>query len=387
MEAAEMDPSLWGRLPNTLLQRIFSNLPIKSLAKFRIVSKKINMFPLDSAFSGLHATLSPPTFMLIITQMPPKTRRRKDVIRCIDQHGIPHMFQWDFVCLSSFFRRLQLFPRASAGGFLCFFLGEYSSTPNVYYIFNPLTKEWRTFRSVHEILDPAIVGMHFDAQNMSCKLIVGADRLASEDTRKAFMYDTMQATWKEIKPLPNRYIKAATSPVSIRGSLYWLAEEASVWSSGQRWVLGFDMDKEIWTEIIAVSNDFLPVCLGELDGRIAMITVRPRKEGFQLWRLDEEEQRWMWVQDIHIVNAPPGYFCQAFTGVASDGVWWLMENRFGTIVKYDMREKSLHVFMGKNDCRDGGTVCASSLGFEPSFLRLGDLVRFDCGKKTVEIGT
>ncbi|GLJ32720.1 hypothetical protein SUGI_0658310 [Cryptomeria japonica] len=382
-----MDPTLWGRLPPSILNRIFATLPIHSLLRFRTLSKNYNNLPLHPAFARLHRSLAPPTLMLI-THI---SSTNSHLIQCVDENASHHLFHWDFLHLSSVFRRLQLIARASASGFLCFSLAEKGSNssegPKVFYICNPITRQWRTFRLPSEIADPLIVGMFFDGQTGSCKVIAGANLSGSHQSGRAFVYDGLGASWKEIAPLPNLYAKASP-PVSIGGRLYWLVEEANVWGSGQRWAIGFDTDKEIWREPISVSKEFVPLCLGESQEKLVLLTMEEPTSGelaIQVWNLDQK-LKWVWEHTINIkvdvVNAPAGcrYSFRPTGGVVSGGVMWLTENRFQTVVKYDLRQQTplgsqAFVKYVSPVCSD--KLLVYPLGFEPTVNRIEDCINFN----------
>ena len=161
----ELKPSLWSNLPDHLIERVLTRLPVAIFFKFRCVCKSWHNLLYSPVFLQAYAeapTQSP--WFLMFTDDDYRDGSTFD----------PILNKWHHIPFPSLPQNETFFPAAAAGGLVCF--GCYADGWKTFVVCNPLTKAWR---ELPPMLNPPFrlytVGMVVDRDTKSYKVLVAGN--------------------------------------------------------------------------------------------------------------------------------------------------------------------------------------------------------------------
>lgn len=161
----ELKPSLWSNLPDHLIERVLTRLPVATFFKFRCVCKSWHNLLYSPVF--LQAYAEAPTqgpWFLMFTDDDYRDGSTFD----------PILNKWHHIPFPSLPQNETFFPAAAAGGLVCF--GCYADGWKTFVVCNPLTKAWR---ELPPMLNPPFrlytVGMVVDRDTKSYKVLVAGN--------------------------------------------------------------------------------------------------------------------------------------------------------------------------------------------------------------------
>ncbi|OMP01690.1 hypothetical protein COLO4_11671 [Corchorus olitorius] len=336
-----MGGSISNEVPEILIMDILSRLPLKSLLRFRCVSKSWcssfenpnfytnNRLPSTSKNQNPINRLNQ-NFLLIYGRRASlftleKKQEKVDVKEDENNHT-PRLL-----------RNLSLRITHPCNGLLCLqenYFPKYKtqiSVPRTITLWNPCTKQIKilpefTISPPHYTCKYDIefdsIGFGFDRKSNDYKVIVFVtykytrdEHLMKAITREAHLYSLSRNSWKQITPPPPNFgfglANEACSPyynlgnkacsTYIDGICYWGVSNGPV-----AFILSFDMVEEAYSTIsLPDSICKLEVHITSIDELVAAIHVLPREEGmdeqsFDLWVLLDIGCSNSWIKKLKI---------------------------------------------------------------------------------------
>eukprot|EP01018_Ginkgo_biloba_P020164 Gb_12311 [translate_table: standard] len=253
-----MDPSVWERLPEEILELILARLPLKSMLRLRTVCRKWNGLPLNKRFARLHSISEhvTPGFVMCARR---SFMRSEDLERSgsnlSHRIGLTKWLRLPFkigskLSLPSGLIRLE----ASAGNLLCFSeFKEWRRGPVNYYVCNPVTKCCRNLPDRVEKGATQLTGMAVDIASGHYKVLIAVYAGNGEQVRNddsvhnlyADVYDSRTNQWKRAhKMSPAAKLVPGSLAVFCKGELFWLVS-----CQNKIALLVFNMAKEDWRVI------------------------------------------------------------------------------------------------------------------------------------------
>ncbi|CAM6083956.1 unnamed protein product [Calypogeia fissa] len=308
-KSVKMDSQIWSRLPDDVIERILSWLPIRNLFTFRCVCKKWKNI------------VSNPSFLQLCSQAP--NQGPWFVFFLGDDYNTGSSFdptsnKWYPLTFPSFPGTPQG-PVASHGGLVCF-LVEMTDEENrgLFYMCNPLTKDWielpRILTDFDKVLlelpcmitdfDTIVMGIEVNHNTKAYKVVVAGSNplpelLGDQEVNieeadgciiKAFVYDSsIPWGWKISSTLVIEG-QFTSKNVMCSGLLYCV-------TSRPFGLIAFDVAKEVWIELEVLMPRLLTCCfLIESQGSLMMVGGLGRfgvPTSIHIWRLSPTLQ---WVK-------------------------------------------------------------------------------------------
>lgn len=255
-EEIPMEPSVWERLPEEILELVLARLPLKSILRLRTVCHKWNRLPLSKRFVRLHSISEhfSPGFVMCARR---SFMRSEDLERSGSnlghRIGITKWLRLPFkvgskLSIPSGFIRLE----ASAGNLLCFSeFKEWRSGPVNYYVCNPVTRSCRNLPERVEKGATQLAGMTVDADSGHYKVLIavsaGGQTTNDQPLQKLFadVYDSRTDQWNRAQKMsPVAKVVPGSLAVFCKGEFFWLVSSQS--GTG---LLIFNMEREDWRAI------------------------------------------------------------------------------------------------------------------------------------------
>jgi F-box interacting protein len=297
-----MERNCSGNVPEGLLMEILSKLPVKSLMRFKCVSKSMYALITSPHFITKHLTSHNPhrgailrrgdgldgryrTNMLISGRKPPRlSTLSNETLELSGDVDLSQLFQDEVTGL------VILGP---CNGVLCFVANVLTKGPDqkadyVIVLWNPATRESRMLPPINfgfnivssDMFDPNFgiymsseFGFGFDPKTNDYKVVRILDFFRFP--RKAVVYNLSTNSWRKIdsSPTSSYNLELPRFPSCLNGVLYWLAIHYP-WPFGDdgRHLISFDMSDEVFQDLpllpqgsrsedIAVINDSLTLIL------------------------------------------------------------------------------------------------------------------------------
>lgn len=255
-EEIPMEPSVWKRLPEEILELVLARLPLKSILRLRAVCHKWNKLPLSKRFARLHSISQHfnPGFVMCARR---SFMRSEDLERSGSnlghRIGITKWLRLPFkigskLSIPSGFIRLE----ASAGNLLCFSeFKQWRRGPVNYYVCNPVTRCCKSLPERVEKGTTQLAGMTVDVDSGHYKVLIavsaGGQTVNDQPLQKLFadVYDSRTDQWKRAaKMSPLAKLVPGSLSVFCRGEFFWLVSSQS--GIG---LLIFNMEREDWRVI------------------------------------------------------------------------------------------------------------------------------------------
>lgn len=298
-----MDPEMWGKLPEPIMETILSYLPLPYLLPMRTVCKKWNYLLQTSSFLSTqrHLTVQCSSYVLtynepafsafsFFQQGPELYYLRSSSLYC------PVSKNWFNMSLDCLPIR-DFYITSVGGGLLCFVAhnGPQAATHRevVLGVCNPATRTWRIlprWGGSKAYNMPHFVAMVVDNFRRSYKIIlIDHDRLATRT------YDSVRMVWTKSDDVPSRhnfpYYDRCPSQAVFRGNTLVCSTQCKTGISS------YDMDTCVWESYhVSLPNMLSNVHLVQHHNRILMISrvMKAKYEGsdrVQISELDPEGLR------------------------------------------------------------------------------------------------
>ncbi|GAB2233289.1 hypothetical protein Droror1_Dr00002508 [Drosera rotundifolia] len=301
-------------IPNEILLQILAHLPIKSIFKFKSVSKQFQSLPKDPYFITLHNRVSSRHPMVLIEVF--ETSITRPPIISIDYEMGSSEFHLGLSWLND---RVRV--RASCNGLICCAsIGD----KGVYYVCNPMTRE---FRVLPRCLERNVTRFYPDGEatlvGIACEgdggkgfsvVLAGNHRSFGHRPEKRFVckvYDSRTNGWRKFITIQEEDFSSQISRnqvVFARGMLHWLMIKSSC-------LLVLDLGNDVWRRLaLPVGIVGCRVYLLEMDGCVSVVQIRDA--WMSIWVLrDYVTEIWEMVDKVSlrcIRGMVPGIFpiCQ-----------------------------------------------------------------------------
>ncbi|KAJ4870860.1 F-box protein [Raphanus sativus] len=300
--------------PDEVILQILARLPVKSLFRFKSVSKSWHTLPSDTYFISLFNQLSLKNQTLVAEVPDSSALISVDNLRGVSEFSLE-------------FLRDRVMIRASCNGLLCC-----ASVPEkgVYYVCNPSTREFRTLprsreRHVTRFYpdgEATLVGLACDVGRKGFYVVMaGYHRSFGHRPDGSFVclvFDSVSNKWRKFVSALEDDCGGFThmsknQVVFVNGRLHWLM-------SGLCYVLALDLEHDVWRKVslpdeIRCSGGNR-VYLLELDGFLSVIQLSD--VWMKIWKMrDYVSEVWCVVDSISlrcIKGLVPGIFPICQTG-------------------------------------------------------------------------
>ncbi|CAH2058109.1 unnamed protein product [Thlaspi arvense] len=294
-----------------IIKEIFLRLPLKSLAKFKTVSKEWRWILESKTFNDLHLS----------NQKSGKSRRKILAgykCDCCDRPNLsPVAGDEEFVYLHCDTSR----PSMSCDGLVCI------PEPGWVNVLNPPTGELRRFPSGPDpvpcpiaSLDRHVPELWFNYFPGNWAMGFGRDKVTGRYKVVRMCFDPVECDvlavetgeWRKLRAPPPYEVQSGRRSACVNGSIYWLEVAFYV---GYK-ILGFDLHTEEFHDVKSLPRPYLSTGTAQilnLDDRLAISITMQRQQKLEIWCMDSEEERWSKAYSICLAGvAPtePGY------------VWW-----------------------------------------------------------------
>ncbi|KAH7439627.1 hypothetical protein KP509_04G069400 [Ceratopteris richardii] len=287
-----LDPRIWSRLPEKLIERVVASLPLPSFFRSRLVCKRWYSLLFSDSFLELCAKVRParPWFLLF---------RRGDWSEA---------FVFDAVGRAWFRLDLSFLPprftvAAAAGGLLCC-ISEERGRKTVL-ICNPLTRACVQLPSSLQDRFVPTVGLVVDSVTRAYQAVVAGDDLISPFAVKNLtteVYDSRLQQWRMTAPLPRLCNLESGKATYANGFFYCM--NYSPFS-----VLAYDTESGSWSKIQAPMRRFLRTPnLVECRGRLVLVAAVEKNKlnvpkSIRIWGLQHSRTSW-----VELERMPQGLY-------------------------------------------------------------------------------
>ncbi|XP_059627631.1 F-box/kelch-repeat protein At3g06240-like [Cornus florida] len=221
-ESCEEEVKPLPSLPEPILVEILSKLPVKSLLRFKCVSKSWRSLISDSPFMKKHLNQS-----LALTKSSFETQRLliatiRPPYRLYTASFRSSMFEIDVEKIKFLFPNNPVHPRCSVvgsgNGLICMevdFLSKPIEDFWFIYIFNPSTRE---FMQIPDREFPRNFGFGYDHCSDDCKLVKITDN-------SVYVYSVSVGSWRKVQDFPeyNDGLIASEPMVELNGVIHWIS--------------------------------------------------------------------------------------------------------------------------------------------------------------------
>ncbi|ESQ53010.1 hypothetical protein EUTSA_v10016886mg [Eutrema salsugineum] len=276
-----------------LIEDIFLRLPLKSILKFKTVSKQWRSILESRSFVESRMKVQKKPKILAAGD-----HRSQSLFREGDTEEI------DIVYINS--RDAATRPSLTCDGLVCI------PVPGWVNVLNPSTGEFVSFPS-----GPDPVTNHYDDNLIFTEtwwnifpaywaMGVGRDKVSGSYKVVRMFFDPIPyceildvdiGEWREVKPPPYK-VEPRRKPAFVNGSLYWIE---MIKSDN---VFALDLHTEEFRDVVP----FPPTCavadqLVNLEDRLAIVTAYTKPWEFEIRVLDEQEETWSLVYSISLANS------------------------------------------------------------------------------------
>ncbi|CAL5383126.1 unnamed protein product [Camellia sinensis] len=246
-------------LPRDVLFDILSRLPIKTLIKFRLVSKNCLSLIQHPHFITLHQTrsISKPTsednHIFIYYESIDYTKQFYSVCSSRDSDSlIEHKrFEFPFKSFNGYVRIV-----GSSNGLVCLFDTNYFSCLGNLFLWNPIVGKFKKLPDSHlscrfrDTFSHMVVGFVFVYEINEFKVVeilYDSDREAVPDV---LVYSLEANSWRKVEAIAPCYMPNCwCSNVCVNGSVHWLALKRPGIGFLYDSIMSFDMSNEVFREI------------------------------------------------------------------------------------------------------------------------------------------
>lgn len=282
-EEVTLESSVWGDLPEELVDRILAWLPPLFVIRLQGVCKR------------WHGILNERGFLRLLSQLPTHgpcflmTQKNGDFWHsAVYSHPMGAWHSLPLICTPKKAHSLI----ASAGGLLCFSALE--GRHDELFVCNPLRRECKQLPGMHHIRQLGFVNMFMDRKSRCYRIVAAGDYsyMGSGRPLPTEVYDSKSDTWTVYKSVPLGNLHSSKSAF-CNGRLYCL-------TSSPCGLVAFDMDRGMWESIpVRMPRSLLDAFLvaGEcgrllLVGRVGLYSVH---QSMRMWDLNLQQMDWIEV--------------------------------------------------------------------------------------------
>ncbi|CAK9199185.1 unnamed protein product [Sphagnum troendelagicum] len=289
----ELDPKIWSKLPEEVVERVLVHLPLQSLVRMRAVCKKWDHYVFTGAFAKMRAE----------TTLPPPPQKPWIVMTSTEKSLFAYdsgMDTWHDVPIP--FNAQELHVVASAGGLLCF-SNAWFQWPGMY-VCNPMTQKWRQLPPMNTWMI-STVGMVYEeaATPASFKVLVCGRR--EDHGMITEVYDSKTNLWTVgSTPTPAARKYGGDASLWCDGVFYCLTFPFSTLC-----LLAYDLQQGSWHELpVRMPAPIMSPSLVECKGRLMLVGGIEEQMVFkiQIWELDSK--KWEWIE----LERMPPQLCKDF---------------------------------------------------------------------------
>ncbi len=281
-----LDPKIWSKLPEELLERVLVHLPLQSLVRMRAVCKKWDHYVFTGTFTKLRAEALQQKPWIVMTSTEKSLFAYDSGLDTWHDVSIP-------------FNAYELHVVAAAGGLLCF-SNAWFQWPGMY-VCNPMTQKWRQLPPMNTWMI-STVGMVYEEAARTFKILV-CGRL-EDHSMITEVYDSKTNSWT---------MGGTPSPARKYGG------DASLWCDGIFYcltfpfstlcLLAYDLRQGAWHEVpVRMPAPIMSPSLVECKGRLMLVGGLEEQMVFaiQIWELDSI--KWEWIE----LERMPAELCKDF---------------------------------------------------------------------------
>ncbi|GLJ24787.1 hypothetical protein SUGI_0473990 [Cryptomeria japonica] len=226
-ETLEMDVEVWSKLPEELLMRVLSHLPIPIMRKFKFVCKSFNC-------QQIHSSVPPYAYPAFVIggmrgcKLVILARHEKHRCRYNDSY-LHHLYLIQSL-LNYALRKLTLEFFATCGRVVtsCKSLLYYRSErtePNSFSICNPITRTWKSLPTPIQLRSEThFIAMSFDPCAKRCVLVIGVNDNTGGRRNRLVMeiFDSQSSTWTKSEMDVPLSVFPKGEGLYSRGNFYWI---------------------------------------------------------------------------------------------------------------------------------------------------------------------
>ncbi|KNA06933.1 hypothetical protein SOVF_176530 [Spinacia oleracea] len=281
-------------LPTEIIAEILSQLPVKSLLRFRCVCK------------SWYFLIKTPNFV--------KIHLDQTIISNSDRHLLLYYPRLDsaeldqnLVCFSEVLHPLE--PQAvhlfgSCNGIIC--IADLHKTD--IFLFNPLTKSHYNL-PLNQILNLKVgymlFGFGYDSKNDDYKILRLVQGFTKEKVfySEAQMYSLNNNSWKSVQGISSYLLFSDCHGVLVNEALHFLANSEELGLTGE-YIASFDLQTESFSlmdcsKFVHKIGNYLMILLAQLGGCLCALVNNNTNfilEGADLWVMKEYENKESWVR-------------------------------------------------------------------------------------------
>lgn len=316
----EIQVGLWEALPENLVLSILAMLPVRTLARMRIVCKRWNslLSPGDALqrIDPIFSVNSIPGFLIQLGRDP------RDLQTWVIELG--HSGS-DVNIYKSPLPNDQIVVDACQSICCCHRRGDMDLS-----IGNPATRTWRRLpRPAHVNPDWDFIGMTFDSTSRRCTILLGennADRSQSGSGNSMVLetYDSESNAWTGVSREAPIFIQPHGKGLYSKGNFYWIIKGNFIY-----FMVAFAIAEKSWTEITLPEGCRKVCCkpsslyLSGCHGRVVLIQKGEKLACMRMWRLNEGQGAAEWCE-LHAIWGPNR---NRFYSVVENSGWAMMVDR------------------------------------------------------------
>ncbi|KAF9600215.1 hypothetical protein IFM89_005039 [Coptis chinensis] len=276
-------------IPHELVIEILSRLPVKSLFRFKCVSKSWSkLVTTDQHFVELHLNQSTKSNNINIVASDPKEKYIEEVYSG-DSMNFDNAIQLKLPFSFPFCTKLELV--GSCNGILCFMKYFFSSEDM--YLWNPTTGDLRIIPNIPTGYSVCVFGFGFHKATKEYKLVS-----INLDLRFIRVYTLGIGSWRTLDKISYNIIPATSSNVLVSGALRWISRG----DHDRYLIVSFDLRDEVIHEISLPNNiyqcDFANA-FAELGGLLCLLSC-PLNDRVDVWVMKEYGMVNSWTQQFTI---------------------------------------------------------------------------------------
>lgn len=330
-------------LPDAIITDILYRLPVKTLLRFRCVSKQLRSIIDDPDFVNLHLQYQ-------------SSNRQKLIFECKPPE--PNLFFLDLDVIENVFKVEPPFENSrvrllgSCDGLLAVSFRARGSSG--VYLWNVSTRK-------HKVLPPSGIFKRFepcggfgrDPSTDDYKLVSLQNSRNNFCVSKAAVYSLKSNSWRRIESVPSEFYLTQVA-AHVGGNLYWWGNSIEHFSTR---LIGFDLKEERFFEVPYVStyNEtmvFVQKKLVDLGGRLGVFRVyRDEFCVYEVSVLDRNGSEYSWTKlysmlhdEVPLRSLGHDPMFEAFVHSKHGDTIFIFEDEEQLVVQYDFKEKKMETF-------------------------------------------
>ncbi|XP_010495208.1 PREDICTED: F-box/LRR-repeat/kelch-repeat protein At1g09650-like [Camelina sativa] len=285
------------QLPHEVVEQILEKLAVKSLLRFKAVSKQWRSTIESQFFQGRHLThrqRSGDPDVLMVSERPyTGTDTLRTMVLGSSSVKIPTPWEETSDKTLSY-----CVSHNSCDGLLCLFY------PNKSFVFNPATRWYRALprckshQPLYPILSTFGFGKDIFTSTYKPVWLFNSFELGLKNATTCEVFDFTTNAWRYVTPAAPYRVLALVNPVFVDGSLYWLTD------CKETKVVSFDLHTEAFQVISKAhflnSSDPYKVFMCNLDNRLCVSEMKWPKPVISIWSFSSSNKTWDKTYSINL---------------------------------------------------------------------------------------